>query len=149
LVRFSNFFEAKYATRFRLVPASSHVISDGLEWDIREWKAVGAEHKTPEKAKVDPARHLEQGVEVGHRSKAAKEARQACTTTSPKHGRGVQDGAVADEIKNGVDPLPFSNATSQIGSFELDTSCPQRLQLFEVVSLTACGKNLCAGIDRH
>src|SRR5215813_7192934 len=103
LVRFANVFEAKHASRFRLVTASSHVLSDGLERDIREGKAGGAEHKTPEKAKVDPARHLEQGVEVGHRSKAAKEARQACMTTSPQHGKGVQDGAVADEIKNRVD----------------------------------------------
>src|SRR5215510_15819372 len=86
LVRFANFLEAKHASRFRLVTASSHVLSDGLERDIREWKAGGAEHKTPEKAKVDPARHLKQRVEVGHRRKAAKEACQAGTTTSPKHG---------------------------------------------------------------
>src|SRR5262249_12179576 len=49
LVRFANFLEAKHAGRFRLVTASSHVLSDGLKRDIREWKAGGAEHKTPEK----------------------------------------------------------------------------------------------------
>src|SRR5262249_49888238 len=109
LVRFANFFEAKHASRFRLVTASRHVISDGLEREIREGKAGCAEHKTPEKAKVDPARHLQQGVEVGHRSEATEKARQAGTTTSPQHGKGVQDGAVADEIKHGVDPFPFRN----------------------------------------
>ena len=79
-----------------------------------------AEHKAAEEAKVDTARHLEQGVEVGHRSEAAEEARQACAAASPQQGKGVQDGAVADEVKNGVDPCPFGNAAGEIGTFELE-----------------------------
>src|SRR5205823_13572890 len=109
-MRFPNILKAKYAGWFRLIATSGHLISDGLKWNIRQRKARFPEHKTAKEAEVDTARHLQQRVEVGHRSKPSQKARQARAPASSQHGEGIQDCAVPDEIENGVNALPFGDA---------------------------------------
>jgi hypothetical protein len=109
-VRFPNILEAEHSRWFRFIATSGHLIGDGLKWNIRQREARFAEHKTAEEAEVDTARHLQQRVEVGHRIKPSQKARQAGAPTPSKHGEGIQDRAVADQVENGVDPFPFGDA---------------------------------------
>src|SRR5713226_2625829 len=103
---FSNVLEAKHSGWFGFVTTGGYVINNSLERNIRQRKVRCPEHKAAKEAEVDSARHLEQWVEGGYRIKPTEKARLAYAPPSPDHGKGIQERAIPNEIKNGVDPFP-------------------------------------------
>jgi hypothetical protein len=145
-MRFPNVFKAKHSGRFCFIAASGHLIGDGLERNIRQRKAWVAEPKTDKEAEMDTARHLQQRVEVAHRSKPSEKARQTGAPTRPKHREGIQNRAVANEIAYGVDPFPFSNALRQVVAFYFDAACSECLQLLKAFLVTGCCNDIVPAI---
>jgi len=88
----------------------------GWERDIESGKP-GCRKQTAKEAKVDTADIWSQRVEVGTGARPPRKSPPGMPRASTKHGKGIQDRAVADEIKNGVDPFPFRNAAREIGTF--------------------------------
>lgn len=110
LVRFSDFLKAKNAYRFRFIAACCNIIRDSLKRNIRQRKLGSTENEAAEEAEVNATRHPKQWIEFGDLSKAPEKTRQACTSASAKHGKRIEDGAVAHEIENRVNLLAFGNA---------------------------------------
>ena len=57
--------------------ARRHVLGDPLEGDVGEREAGGPEDEAAEEGQVDPARHLQERVEVGDRREAPQPAGEA------------------------------------------------------------------------
>ena len=78
-----------------------------------------AEHEAAEERQVDAARHLQQRVEVGDRREAAQPAGQAGAAAAAKHGEGIEDGAVADQVEHRVDLLGLGDPLGQVRPLDL------------------------------
>src|SRR5262245_58820927 len=85
----------------------SRLIYDFLHGNVRNRKLRVAEDEATEKCEVDPARHLQQGIEIINWIKTPKPARQAHPTSPTKYPERVHKCRVAHQIKNGVDLLAF------------------------------------------
>src|SRR5262245_47474113 len=104
------------------------LINDFLHRNVRNRKLRGAKDEATEKCEVDPARHLQKGIEIVNWIKTPKPARQAHSASATKYAERVHECRVADQIKNGVDPLAFGQPCGQVGAFDLTSLCTQLLQ---------------------
>jgi hypothetical protein len=109
-VRLANFVELKDASRFCLVDSSGHFIYDGLERNVRNWKVRSAENKTAKEREVNSAWHLKQRIKAIHGIQTPQPSCQAHASAPPEHPKRIHEGAVADKIEDGVDPLAFGDS---------------------------------------
>src|SRR5262245_48752886 len=106
---FSNLLKAEYSGWLRLVAAGRHLFGDGLKRNVRERETRRAKHEAAEKRQINSAAHLQEGVEIGDGVETTEPAGQAGATTPAQHREGIENGAVAHEIKDRIDLLRFSD----------------------------------------
>src|SRR5262249_2427352 len=114
-----------------------------LHGNVRNRKLRGAKDEATEKCEVDPARHLQQRIEIVNWIKTPEPARQAHPTSATKHPQGVHKCRVSHQIKNGVDLLAFGQPCGQIAPFDLASLCPQLRQNIEAFLLSCSRDDLC------
>jgi len=71
--------------------------------------------------------------EVGDRIEATQPASQAGATTPAQHPEGIENGAVADEVKHRINMLCFGDAFREVGSLNLHPVCSEILELSRAV----------------
>jgi hypothetical protein len=124
-----NVFKAEHSGWLHLIAACRHLFGDGLKRNVRERKLRCAEHKAAEESQIDAACHLQERVEVGDRSETAQPAGQAGATTPAEHPEGIENSAVAHEVKHCIDMLCFSDAFERSGPSS-STRCAPRSSSF-------------------
>src|SRR3989442_1755821 len=105
-MRFADLLEAKHARRASRCPTCR------CRKLRNKWRreARRAEHKTTEEREVDTTRHLQQRVEVLDRRESPQPTCEARAAASAQHGKGIEDGAVADKIEHRVELFGLGDA---------------------------------------
>src|SRR5262249_3613099 len=119
------------------------LISDFLHRNFRNGKLRSAKDEATEKCEVDPARHLQQRIEIVKWIKPPKPPRQAHPTSATKYPQRVHECHVANQIEDGVDLLAFGKPCGQITAFDLASLCTQLLQKLETLLLSRGRDDLC------
>jgi hypothetical protein len=128
------------------VRASRHIVRNGLERHVRQGEARRPEHEAAEETEVDAARHLQQRIEVGHRTESAEEAGQARAPAPAEQGEGVQDRAVADQIEYGMDLVRLGDALGKVRPFHLGPARAEGRQRLKPVPVTGGRDDLYTGV---
>src|SRR5438445_9915146 len=146
-MRFAYLLEAKHAGRLGLEPASRQWWRNCLQRNVGQREARRAEHKTTEEREVDTTRHLQQRVEVLDRREPPQPTCEARTAASAQHGKGIEDGAVADKIEHRVELFGLGDALGEIRALQLDARGAQLLHHSESLLAARGGNDSRAGID--
>src|SRR5262245_4477015 len=148
-MRLPNVLKAEHSGWVRLIAPRRHLLGDGLKRNVREGKLRGAEDEAAEEGKVYAACHLQERVEVGDRIETAQPTSQTCAATTAQHPEGIEDGAVADEVKHRINALSFSDAFREIAYVNLRTVCAEPIKPFKALSISRACHDLFSCFYRH
>ncbi len=92
---------------------------------------------------------MQERIEVGDRREAAQPAGQAGATTPPQHCKGIEDGAVADEIEHRVELLGLSDPLGKVRPLRFDALCAKLLEHGDTLTTARGADDPHARVDRH
>src|SRR5262249_46836044 len=148
-VRFADLVEPEDPGRLDVEPTRCSVRSNLLKRHVRERKARSSEHEAAEERQIDAARHLQQRVEVGNWLEAAEPAGKTGTAATAKHGKRVEQDAVAHQVEYDIDLLRLGDMFRQIAALDFAALGSQLLKLGEAIAIAGRRNHPNAGVDGH